>query len=54
MTTVEIRAISCSKCDPDVKDPEFVKGDGYLKYMLYERKCRVCGTVLTDLGKVDK
>lgn len=50
----EIRAVSCSKCNPKLDDPDYVSGyAGYLKYLLFGRLCRVCKSELVDLGVVE-
>lgn len=50
----ETRGMSCPKCNPALDDPDYVTGDREcLKYLIWDRKCRNCGTQLTDLGVME-
>lgn len=51
-TARETRLITCPKCDPKKQDPDKVTGDkDSLKYLIAMRNCKICGTLLVDLGR---
>jgi len=53
--TPETRHITCPKCDPEHKTPDTVSGwNGSLKYILFQKRCKVCNAELVDLGTTRK
>lgn len=51
LETWEFRAFCCPACDPRMEDPDIMKGKyGALKYLMYGRKCRHCGTAVRDMN----
>ena len=51
----ETRLLSCPQCNPKLDDPDRITGfKDSLKYLVFGKKCKVCGTELIDLGVINE